>query len=91
MKDLLRRARAVVTTSNMKISRRRLADYTSKHCTKFFIQLIKSLICGVVVDVIKSQIPYFKKDLLLCVDVVAITFNLEISRCHLANYIKHLY
>jgi len=45
----------------MKISRRRLADYTSKHCTKkraahaarlfFFIQTIKSLICGFVVDV----------------------------------------
>ena len=30
MKDLLRRARAVVTTSNMKISRRRLADYVKK-------------------------------------------------------------
>ena len=29
--------------------------------------------------------------LLLCVDVVAITLNLEISCCHLANYIKHLY
>ena len=60
MKDLLQRARVVVTTSNMKFSRRRLA----KHCTKkraaraarlsFFIQLIKSLICGVVVAVVKS-------------------------------------
>ena len=61
MKDLLLRARVVVRTSNMKISRRRLADYTSKHCTTkraaraarlfFFIQPIKLLICGVVVDV----------------------------------------
>ena len=60
-KDLLLRARVVVKTSNMKISRRRLADYTSQHCNKkraaraarlfFFIQPIKSLICGVVVDV----------------------------------------
>ena len=63
MKDLLRRARAVVTTSNMKISRRRLADYVKTLHKKraaraarlsFFIQLIKSLISGVVVDVIKS-------------------------------------
>ena len=30
MKDLLLQARVVVTTSNMKISRRRLADYVKK-------------------------------------------------------------
>ena len=33
MKDLLLRACIVVRTSNMKISRRRLADYV-KNCTK---------------------------------------------------------
>ena len=65
MKDLLLRASVVIRTSNMKISSRRLADYV-KHSTKkraaraarlfFFIQPIKSLICGVVVDlaVVKS-------------------------------------
>ena len=62
MKDLLLRAPVVVRTSNMKISRRRLADYqnidqkTEKRAARaallfFFIQPIKSLICGVVVDV----------------------------------------
>ena len=30
------------------------------------------------------------KDLLLCVQVVVKTLNLEISRCHLADYIKEL-
>ena len=65
MKDLVLGACVVVRTSNiklnMKISRRRLADYV-KHCTKkraaraarlFFslIKPIKSLICGAVVDV----------------------------------------
>ena len=56
-------ARVVVRTSNMKISRLRLADYIKTlhqkaccTCTRaarlfFFIQPIKSLICGVVVDV----------------------------------------
>ena len=64
------RARVVVRTSNMKISRGRLAA-TSKHGTKkraaraarlfFFIQPIKSLICGVVVGVavVKSLTPYY--------------------------------
>ena len=60
MKDLLLRARAVVRTSTMKISRRRLADFVktlhqkrAARAARFFlfIQLIKSLICGVVVDV----------------------------------------
>ena len=60
MKDLLLRARVVVRTSNMKRSRRRLADYVKTLHKKraaraarlfFFIQPIKSLICGVVVDV----------------------------------------
>ena len=60
MKDLLLRASVVVRTSNMKNSRRRLADFV-KHCTKkraaraarlfFFIEPIKSLISGVVLDV----------------------------------------
>ena len=51
MKDLLLQARVVVRTSNVNISRRRLADYI-----KAFIQPIKSMICGVVVDfaVVKS-------------------------------------
>ena len=57
MKDLPLGAPVVVRTSNMKISRRPLADYV-KNCTKnraaraarlfFLIQPIKSLICGVV-------------------------------------------
>ena len=59
MKDLLLRARVVVRTSNMKISRR-LADYIKTLHQKgaaraarlfFFIQPIKSLIYGVFVDV----------------------------------------
>jgi len=59
MKDLLLRLRVVVRTSNMKISRRRCAGDTSKHCNKkraasvarlsFLIKPIKSLIFGVVV------------------------------------------
>ena len=60
MKDLLLRARVVVSTSNIKILRRRLADYVKtlhqKACPRaarlfFFLQPIKALICGVVVDV----------------------------------------
>ena len=31
------------------------------------------------------------KDLLLCVHVVVKTLNLEISRCHLPDYVKELY
>ena len=31
------------------------------------------------------------KDLLLCVHIVVKTLNLEISRCHLAGYVKELY
>ena len=31
------------------------------------------------------------KDLLLCVHVVVKTLNLEIARCHLADYVKELY
>ena len=31
------------------------------------------------------------KDLLLCVHVVVETLNLEISRCHFADYVKELY
>ena len=58
MKDLMPRAGVVVRTSNMKISRRRLGDtshITEKRDTRaarllFFIQPIKSLIFGVVVD-----------------------------------------
>ena len=68
MKDLLLRARVVVRTLNMKISRRRLADYvkpfTKKRAARaarlfFFIQPIKSLIRGAVVDasVVKSLTP----------------------------------
>ena len=30
------------------------------------------------------------KDLLLCVHVVVETLNLEISRCHLADYVKNV-
>ena len=67
MKDLLLRSRVVDRTSNMIISRRRLADYAKKlyqkHATRaarlfFLIQPIKSLICGVVfaVNVVISQI-----------------------------------
>ena len=63
--DLLLQARVVVRASNMKISRRRLSDYVKTLPKKraaraarlfFFIQLFKSLTCGVVVDiaVIKS-------------------------------------
>ena len=59
MKDLLHRARVVVRISNMKISRRRLADSTKKRAARaarlfFFIQPIKSLICAVDVAVVKS-------------------------------------
>ena len=60
MKDLLLRARVVVTTSNIKISGCLFADYV-KECTKkraaravrlfFLIQPIKCLIFGVVVAV----------------------------------------
>ena len=31
------------------------------------------------------------KDLLLCVHVVVITLKLEISRCHLEDYVKEFY
>ena len=61
MKDLLLRTRVVDRTSNMKISRCRLADYVKtlhqeKRATRaarlfFFIQPIKSLICGVFVHI----------------------------------------
>ena len=60
MKGLLLRARVVVRTSKMKISRRHLADYvktcTKKHAARaarlfFLIQPIKSFISGVVVAV----------------------------------------
>ena len=63
VKDLLLRAGVVVRTSNMKISRRRLADTlkirTKKRAVRaarlfFLIQPIKSLICGVVVAVVIS-------------------------------------
>ena len=63
MKDLLLRARVVVRTSNMKISRCRLADYVKTLHQKraaraarlvFFVQPIKLLIYGVVVDAVKS-------------------------------------
>ena len=70
MKDLLLRARVVVRTSNMKISRLRLPDYVKtlhqKACSRaarlfFFIQPIKSLIFGVVVDVadVKMLLCFF--------------------------------
>ena len=70
MKDLLLRARVVVRTSNMKISRRHLADYVKKLHQKacrtcstiiFLVKPIKSLICGVVVTVavVISLTPYF--------------------------------
>ena len=55
VKDLPLRARVVVRTLNMKISRRRLADYVKNIAPKsvphdYFLQsTIKSLICGVVV------------------------------------------
>ena len=70
MKDLLLRAHVVVKTSRMKISRRSLE--TSKQCTKkraarlfFFIQPIKSLICGVAVDVaaVKSLVGGALRDI----------------------------
>ena len=72
MKNLLLRACVVVRTSNMKISRRPLADYV-KNCTKkraaraarlfFLIQPIKSLICDavVVVAVVISWTPYLQE------------------------------
>ena len=46
-------ARVVVRTSNMKISRRRCTKKRAARAARlfFFIQPIKSLICGVVVDV----------------------------------------
>ena len=60
MKDLLLRARVVLRTSKMRISRRRLADYV-KNCTKkrasraarlfLLFKPIKSFICGVAVAV----------------------------------------
>ena len=63
MKILSLRVCVVVKISNMKISRRPLADYV-KHCTKkratraarlfFLVQPIKSLIYGVVVAVVIS-------------------------------------
>ena len=66
-KDFLLRARVVVKTSNMKISRRRWQTTTKKLHKKrdilaarsfSLIQPIKSLIRGVVVDVaVKSQTP----------------------------------
>ena len=68
MKDLPLRAPVVVGTSNMKISRRPLADYV-KNCIKnraaraarlfFLIQPIKSLICGVVevIAVVNTKLP----------------------------------
>ena len=36
----------------------------------------------------KIKWPTRKKDLLLCVHAVVKTLNLEISRCHLADYVK---
>ena len=61
MRDLLSCVHVVVETLNFEISRRRLADYVKKLPLKkraaraarlfFFIQPIKSLICGVVIDV----------------------------------------
>ena len=60
MKDLLLRARVVVRTSKMKISRRHLADYVKNRTKKraapaarlfFLIPAIKSFICGGVVAV----------------------------------------
>ena len=57
MEDLLRGDRVVVRTSNMKISHRRLADDVKtlhqNHAARFFffIQPIKSVIRGVVVDI----------------------------------------
>jgi len=70
MKDLLLQVRVVVRTSNMKISRRRLADCVKKLNQKacrtwstnfFLIQLIKAFVCGVdVAFVISIEIitPY---------------------------------
>ena len=63
MKDLLLRARVVVRTSNMKISRRYLPDYVKtlhpKACsTNIFLHSTNQIIdCGVVVDVavVKSK------------------------------------
>ena len=60
MNDLLLWACVALRTSNMKFLRRRLADYvkncTKKHCARaarpfFFIEMIKSMICGVAVAV----------------------------------------
>ena len=62
-KDLLVQARVVIRTSNVKISRHRLAEYVKalhqKACRTIvflIIQPIKSIICGIVVDfaVVKS-------------------------------------
>ena len=38
----------------------------------------------------RSTVGERMKDLLLCVDVVNKTLNLEISRCHLTDYVKEL-
>ena len=76
MKDLLLRARVVVRTSNMKISRRRLSDYVKtlhpKACctysTNIFLHSTNQIIdCGVVVDVavVKSKnSPLIERELL---------------------------
>jgi len=59
------RACVIIRTSNIKISRRRLADYVKTLHKKraaraarlfFFIQPIKSLICGVVLTLLPSNL-----------------------------------
>jgi len=60
MRASMLRARVVVRSSNLKIPCRCLADYVKKIAVKsvphvqhdyfFLVQLIRSLICGVVVD-----------------------------------------
>ena len=61
MKDLLLRARLVVTTFSMKMSRRCLADYVEKLQQRACPTCSKSLICGVVVAVaaVVSSTPYY--------------------------------
>ena len=44
-----------------------------------------------VIGSVPSKLISIRKDLLLCVHVVVKTLNLEISRCHLADYVKEFY
>ena len=51
----------------------------------FFLLLREDAANGLV------QARWNMKDLVSCVHVVAKAFNFEVSRCHLADYVKELY